>query len=116
MNTCLYEAWLSCEGNRKKSRLYLSICNKNRKKTTGVRRWFLRSELEKRFGVDVATDIVNRKLNDEKLKESETRLFEELPDREDATVWGYGHVRTNHWEKPKACVNCIFFNVAEVLS
>jgi len=96
MNTCLYEAWLSCEGNWKKSRLYLSICNKNRKKTTGVRRWYLRSELEKRFGVDVATDIVNRKLNDEKLKESETRLFEELPDREDATVWGYGHVRTNH--------------------
>lgn len=83
MNTCLYEAWLSCEGNWKTSRLYLSICNKNRKKVTGVRRWYLKTELDKRFGKEVADDIAARKLSDEKLKASETRMFEELPDRED---------------------------------
>lgn len=57
--------------------------HKHRTKTTGVRRWFLRSELEKKFGADVATDIINRKLSDEKLKKSETRMFQDLPDRED---------------------------------
>lgn len=83
MDTCLYEAWLGCEGNWKKSKLYMSICNKNRKKTTGVRRWYLKTELEKRFGKEVADDIIARKLGDEKLKATETRMFEELPDRED---------------------------------
>lgn len=61
----------------------MSICNKNRKKTTGVRRWYLKTELEKRFGKEVADDIIARKLGDEKLKATETRMFEELPDRED---------------------------------
>jgi len=90
MNTCLYEAWLSCNGDWKSSRLYISICNKNRTKTTGVRRWFFRKELQTKFGVDVAADIINRNMLDEKLKKEETRMFKDLPDREDHIgIWWY---------------------------
>ena len=83
MNTCLFEAYLQCGGNWKTSKLYLSIVSKNRNLTCGVRRWMNRTELEKRFGGDVAESIIERKMNDEELKKTETRLWKELPDRED---------------------------------
>ena len=45
-----------------------------------------RKELEDRFGSDVAESIVERKLNDEVLKEKETRPWAELPDREEGVL------------------------------
>ena len=86
MNSCLFEAYLQCAGNWKTSKLYLSIVSKNRSLTCGVRRWMNRKELEDRFGHDVAESIVERKLNDEVLKEKETRPWAELPDREEGVL------------------------------
>lgn len=86
MNSCLYEAWLSCSGNWKSSKLYISLVNKKKNKSCGVRRWFLRSELIAKFGSDIAEDIINRKMTDDKLREEETRVHPDLPDREDCAV------------------------------
>lgn len=82
-NSCLFEAWLSCGGNWKTSRLYISITSKNKSKTCGVRRWLTKAELVNRFGKDVAEDIIARKMGDESLRERETRWHPELPGNEE---------------------------------
>ena len=78
----LYEAWAECEGDWKKSKLYLSIKDSHSMKRQGKRVWLTRKQLTEKFG-DAANDIIERKVGDPDLKAKEVRKHPELPDAKD---------------------------------
>ena len=75
----LYESWNECEGNWKKSGLYLSAVSTERSKRRGVRVWKTKAELVERFGQAGAESIITRKMGGEDLRSKETREHPEAP-------------------------------------
>ncbi|CAE7621468.1 unnamed protein product [Symbiodinium sp. CCMP2592] len=79
-NSVMFEAWLNCGGNWKQSQLYINCKTKNISKRKGVRKWMLRTDIEAKFGVENAEAIIVRKLNDEKLRDTEVKKHPDLPE------------------------------------
>lgn len=86
LNSVLYDAWASCEqGQWTKSKFLQNIRTRHTSTVRGRRRWLTAKEMDDRFGVELATQIRNRKLLDPELKEREVRPHPELPDSEART-------------------------------
>ena len=77
--TTLYEAWTQCEGNRQKSSLYIQAKCKDKTKRKGVRAWMTMKDLTERFGATGAQALVDHKLADKELAESEVRYHPSAP-------------------------------------
>lgn len=77
----LYDAWAACgEGNWTSSSFLLKIRERHSTKRRGVRRWLVMSELQDRFGKDLAEQLANRKLLDKELRQKEVRYHPEFPE------------------------------------
>ena len=83
----LYESWTESGGDWKKSKIYLQVTSTEKTKRMGVREWMHRAEIEKKYGVAGATAIINRKLSEPELKETEVRPHPEAPDVEELTQY-----------------------------
>lgn len=79
----LYEAYLSCGGDWKSSKIYLSVKEKHSRKRQGVRKWMIRPEIERKFGVEGANAIIDRKEGEEELRLTEIRDHPECPGNKD---------------------------------
>ena len=80
----LYEAWTECSGNWKESKIYSQAKSKDKRTIRGRRRWMTKTELDTKFGEEGARLLVDYKMSDPKLKETETRAHPSAPNVE---VW-----------------------------
>ena len=103
----LYESWTESAGDWKKSKLYLQVTSKEKTKRMGVREWMHRSEIEKKYGVAGATAIINRKLSEPELKESEVRPHPEAPEVEELTQYLTLNME-KEVESNETCVNRLY--------
>ena len=78
LNGVLFEAWISCAGDWKKSKLYMSVTSSTTNQRLGRRRWMTASEMRHRFG-DATDAIITRKTADEELRAKEVRPHPECP-------------------------------------
>lgn len=78
LNGVLFEAWISCAGDWKKSKLYISVTSSTTNQRLGRRRWMTASEMRQRFG-DATDAIITRKTGDEELRAKEVRPHPECP-------------------------------------
>ena len=84
----LYDACASCNcGQWKSSKFLQPIRERHTSRTRGTRKWLTRAEVISRFGEELATQIINRKLFDEELKSRETRPHPDLPENEDLFLY-----------------------------
>lgn len=79
LNSILYDAWANCVGDWTRSRFYQNIRERHTSTKRGVRKWLTESEMDDRFGVQLATAMRNRKLFDEELSKKEVREHPEVP-------------------------------------
>ena len=74
----LYDAWLQSNESWQNSKLLEIIRSKNSHAKKAIRVWLTFSEMEKRWGSDVASAMRDRKLDEPRLRETEVRKH---PDR-----------------------------------
>ena len=79
LNSVLYDAWASCAGQWEKSTFLQQVRDRHRSTRCGTRRWLTVSEMDDKFGEEMATQIRNRKLLDPELCAREVRSHPELP-------------------------------------
>ena len=79
LNSVLYDAWGACQGQWTKSAFLQSVRERHRTSRRGIRKWLTASEMDCRFGQDLAEQMRQRKLLDKELKQKETRFHPELP-------------------------------------
>ncbi|CAE7151479.1 unnamed protein product, partial [Symbiodinium pilosum] len=85
----LFEAWITSSESWKNSKLLVALKSRSKHARRGLRRWYTFDEMVKRWGTDIAEDIKNTKLGDEKLKEREDMvqylcLADDTEEQEDA--------------------------------
>ena len=80
----LFEAWVTSSESWKNSKLLVALKSRSKHARRGLRRWYTFDEMVKKWGADIAEDIKNTKLGDEKLREREVRQHPELPHRQDS--------------------------------
>ena len=80
----LFEEWAGSKESWKQSELVLQMRSRHSHKMRGARRWITEREISNKYGSDeIASDIVNRKLNDEQLRKTQVRDHPDLPGRAD---------------------------------
>ena len=75
----MFESWLSSGEDWKASTLLTTLKSKNTSSYRGIRRWMLFSEMESKWGHDIALAMKEAKESDEERNNSEIRDFPELP-------------------------------------
>ena len=90
LNSPLFEAFLACDGDWKKSKFYISIKQRKSKVTKGKRRWMVYTEMVQKYGEKGADLIRTRKLGEPELRETEVRHHPEAPGEEDRFVHARG--------------------------
>ena len=81
----LYEDWITSGEDWKKSRLLQIIRSKDSLSKQGLRRWCTFQEMVARWGQQVAEDIRDHKMADERLRQTEVRSHPDCPKREAGT-------------------------------
>ena len=83
----LQEAWASCEGEWKKSELYLKMTQRKSHSSYGTRVWMTRGQLEKKYGSkEIADTIAENKLNDPVLAKTCVQWHKDAPGNEETWV------------------------------
>lgn len=82
----LFEAWTECSGNWTESKIYLQAKSKDKRKIMGRCVWLTKPELISKFGQEGAENLIDYKMNDAKLKETETRWHPSAPTVEACSV------------------------------
>ena len=83
LNSVLFDAWVACEGEWKKSSFLQKIQDRHSSKKRGTRKWLTAQEMDLHFGSEAGLQIRERKLLDPELKEKEVRAHPELPTSKD---------------------------------
>ena len=77
--TYLFESWCNAEENWKNSCVYTNITSSSGSIRRGVKKWLTRKELVEKLGAEVAEYVIAHKMNDEKLRATETRYHPDAP-------------------------------------
>ena len=75
----MFESWLSSGEDWKASTLLVTLKNKNTSSYRGIRRWMLFSEMEQKWGHDIALAMKDAKESEKERSDNEIRDFPELP-------------------------------------
>ena len=84
----LQDAWTACQGEWKKSELYLKIVERRKTTAHGARVWLTEHQIAAKYGSpDMAREICAAKLADAELKQTHTKPHPDCPTVEAGLLW-----------------------------
>ena len=81
--TYIYESWLAADEKWTKTSVYLNVTSTQGTRRKGVKRWMTYEEIAKQYGEAVACAIIEHKLSNQDLCETEVRFHPDAPGCED---------------------------------
>ena len=78
----LYESWCSAQEDWRQSTVYMTISSKNGTVKRGIKKWMTRTQMEASVGKEVAAAIIDYKLSNETLRQTEVRANPDAPNNE----------------------------------
>ena len=84
----LQEAWAGCQGEWKRSDLFLKLTSRKSHTSFGARVWMTKSQLTNKYGnAAIADTIIQAKLDDPKLCESCVKWHPDAPGNQAMCCW-----------------------------
>ena len=82
----LFESWSQAAEEWKKSTVYINVCEKSGTVRRGVRKWVTKAQLVQSVGREVAEAIIENKMNNERLRETEVRTHPDAMEGDEARL------------------------------